>query len=130
MESLQVTRLLSCKSFLNTAANAGTTHSRPTTQLGFPPLSENTTKKGCLMIRRSFTNGSSGSGGGSGGTDVGSGNISSQDSSSPPVEDEKDENIPGFLLGQEMDGSGSVIGFHLIPPSSMFILLCFQFCNL
>lgn len=131
MESLQVTRLLSWKSFLNTAAKAGTTRSR-TTQLGFPPLSKKATKNGFLMIRRSFTNASTGSGSGSssGGTDAVSGNISSHDSSSPPVEDEKDENKPGYLLGQEKDGSGLVIGFHFIPPSGMFILLCFQFCNL
>ncbi|KAK9204555.1 hypothetical protein WN943_014817 [Citrus x changshan-huyou] len=117
MESLQVTRLLSWKSFLNTAAKAGTTRFRATTQLGFPPLSKKATKNGFLMIRRSFTNASTGSGSSSGGTDAVSGNISSHDSSSPPVEDEKDENKPGYLLGQEKDGSGLVIGFHFIPPS-------------
>ena len=34
------------------------------------------------------------------------------------MEDEKEE---GLLFGTERDASGSVIGFHLIPPTGMFI---------
>lgn len=37
-------------------------------------------------------------------------------------EDEKKKK-KGLLLGTERDGSGSVIGFHLIPPSGMFVFL-------
>lgn len=86
------------------------------------------------MIRSSFVNGGDREGGGGDGSDVGS------PEGPAAVEDEREEKEPGFLLGAEKDGSGSVIGFHLIHPSGIFIfvglilrfliLLSFEFWNL
>ncbi|KAJ4726671.1 Starch synthase, chloroplastic/amyloplastic [Melia azedarach] len=109
MESLQVTRLLSCKSFIHTAKVGY--NFRPVRQVRFGCLWKKTNKNDCLMIRSSFVNGGDREGGGGDGSDVGS------PEGPAAVEDEREEKEPGFLLGAEKDGSGSVIGFHLIHPS-------------
>ncbi|KAI5657660.1 hypothetical protein M9H77_26453 [Catharanthus roseus] len=44
----------------------------------------------------------------------GGGFSASQDESSPLEDNNKEK---GLLLGEQRDGSGSVVGFHLIPPS-------------
>ncbi|PSS32995.1 Soluble starch synthase [Actinidia chinensis var. chinensis] len=64
--------------------------------------SQRRSKIGSLTLRRSIADGKKG------------GFRRSQDGSST-MEDEKEE---GLLLGTERDGSGSVIGFHLIPPTA------------
>ncbi|XP_052173363.1 soluble starch synthase 1, chloroplastic/amyloplastic [Diospyros lotus] len=68
---------------------------------GFLPLwSQRRTKLGSLTLRRSVTDESRG------------GLPASRDASST-----KEDNKDGLLLGTERDGSGSIVGFHLIQPS-------------
>lgn len=61
----------------------------------------------------------------------GGGFSASQDESSPLEDNNKEK---GLLLGEQRDGSGSVVGFHLIPPSGMrseptfFCYFNFVFC--
>lgn len=73
-------------------------------QVGYAPFWRGRSGSRCLRIRASV----SGGGGGRG--------SSSQDGNSA-VEDEEKEEKKGLLLGTEMDGSGSVVGFNLIPQS-------------
>ncbi|KAK9292211.1 hypothetical protein L1049_020173 [Liquidambar formosana] len=93
MESLQISRIVPFKSPLNLAETT-------IRQVGILPLWRQRSRTGSLSLRRSVSGRKEG------------GFSSSQDGSSA-VEDEKE----GLLLGAERDGSGSVIGFHLIPQS-------------
>lgn len=43
----------------------------------------------------------------------------SQEDGSSVAEDDRKEQEKGLLLGAQRDGSGSVVGFHLIPQSGM-----------
>lgn len=83
-------------------------------QLGYAPFRSRRSKSRCLRIRASV----SGAGGGLG--------SSSQDGNSA-VEDEEKEEKKGLLLGTEMDGSGSVVRFNLIPQSGMYLCVTYVF---
>jgi starch synthase len=111
MESLPMTtKYLSCKSSLSsssssTAVLAKFNHFRVIGQVGFAPLWRRS-GRGCLRLRASVS-----------GDTIGG----SQDGPSA-VEDDKEKK--GLILGTERDGSGSVIGFHLIPQSGMDLFYC------
>ncbi|KAE8077698.1 hypothetical protein FH972_016235 [Carpinus fangiana] len=102
MESLPMTtKYLSCKSSSSSssAVLAKFNHFRVIGQVGFAPLWRRRSGRGCLRLRASVS-----------GDTIGG----SQDGPSA-VEDDKEKK--GLILGTERDGSGSVIGFHLIPQS-------------
>jgi starch synthase len=91
-----------CKSFLN---STDTTTTTPKLGVCSSWRRRNTNKIGYLTLRRSVGDGSKAGG-----------FRSSQDGSSI-IEDEKKGKKEGLLLGTERDVTGSVVGFHLIPPS-------------
>lgn len=95
MESVQmITKVSSCKSFSN-PLQAKFTDFRVLGKLGLAPLWRRRSRSGCLRLRASNSGGS-------------------QDA----VEEERQEK--GLVLGTERDGSGSVIGFPLIPQSGIY----------
>ena len=113
MESLQLTRVMSCK--LSTTISRKGCSFRPSRQLGFGNFLRRSFQNGKLTVVRSDK---TGSGGGFGGLTEGS--------NSNAVEDEKEEKGKekhGLMLGIDRDDSASVIGLNLIPPSGIFTYL-------
>ncbi|KAK7828164.1 starch synthase 1 [Quercus suber] len=105
MESLQMTtKVSSCIPSSRNPVQAKFSNFKVVGQVGYAPFWRGRSGSRCLRIRASV----SGGGGGRG--------SSSQDGNSA-VEDEEKEEKKGLLLGTEMDGSGSVVGFNLIPQS-------------
>ncbi|GMP24890.1 hypothetical protein CsSME_00002001 [Camellia sinensis var. sinensis] len=102
---------LPCKSFLNSTTRTEITL-KPGVfrQMGVVSTlwRQKRSNLGSLTLGRSVSGGEKG------------GFRSSQDGSST-MEDKEEEK--GLLLGAERDDSVSVVGFHLIPPSGMFIFL-------
>ena len=84
-------------------------------QVGYAPFWSGRSGSRCLRIRASV----SGGGGGRG--------SSSQEGNSAVEDEEKEEEKKGLLLGTEMDGSGSVVGFNLIPQSGMYLCITYVF---
>lgn len=110
MESLRISGLIPCNSFSDVRqARVLLANSRLNGQLGFASL----WRRGGSCRRRRSLNLKAGSV--SGGNEGALGGLREE-------EDEKKKK-KGLLLGTERDGSGSVIGFHLIPPSGMFVFL-------
>ncbi|KAK4571186.1 hypothetical protein RGQ29_029847 [Quercus rubra] len=105
METLQMTtKVSSCIPSSRNPVQAKFSNFTVVGQVGYAPFWSGRSGSRCLRIRASV----SGGGGGRG--------SSSQEGNSA-VEDEEKEEKKGLLLGTEMDGSGSVVGFNLIPQS-------------
>ncbi|KAJ0101779.1 hypothetical protein Patl1_05170 [Pistacia atlantica] len=128
MESLQVSRFISCRSSSFSSTTKLAPSFRPVTQVGVGSLWRKPNKNGCLVIRSSTFVSDGGSGGAAGGSG------SSQDGSFAVEDDQKKTNKHinnkinknnikngnvnqknGRVLGAERDDSGSVIGFQLLP---------------
>ncbi|KAG4130976.1 hypothetical protein ERO13_D09G179600v2 [Gossypium hirsutum] len=108
MESLQVTRLMSCKLSANISHKACSFI--PSRQLGFSSLSRRSFQNGKLTVARSDI---TENGGGFGGLD----DSSNSNSIEEEDDDEEEEEKNGLMLGLDRDDCGSVIALHLIPPS-------------
>lgn len=115
MESLQVTRLMSCKLSANKSRKACSF--RPSRQLGSSSLSRRSFQNGKLTVARSdITENGSGFGGLDDSSN--SNNIEEDDDEEEVEEEIKEKN--GLILGLDRDDCGSVIALHLIPSSGIF----------
>ncbi|XP_022738776.1 starch synthase 1, chloroplastic/amyloplastic-like isoform X2 [Durio zibethinus] len=109
MESLKLTRLLSCNLSTNIVSLSRTGCSYwPSRQLGFGYLLRRSFQNGNLTVVRSKKTGNAG---GFGGLTDGSNSNAVQD------EEEEEEEQHGVMLCIDRDVSGSVIGLQLIPQS-------------